>query len=173
MALTSFALNAAVNRAVTDGCTDSTTILCVTPALGDICAQHLACMKWADGLLLAAVQANMPSRLEILEHIFMAERIWLARIEGKIDQRHFQPPTGAEALAEEWSELHRQWLEWAAGQSDWGQVIAYKTLAGVESSSPLWQIVLHVAKLLDMAVQMSDGLAASQMPARPSAPSLI
>lgn len=117
----------------------------MTPALGDICAQHLAYMKWADDLLLAAVQANMPSPLEILEHIFMAERIWLARIEGRIDQRQFQPPSGAEALAAEWEDLHRQWLQWAEAQTDWAQVIAYKTLAGVESSSPIWQIVLHVA----------------------------
>ncbi len=103
-------------------------------------------MKWADDLLLAAVQANMPARIEVLEHIFIAERIWLARVaEGQVEARHLVKPADGQALAAEWPEVHRQWLDWAAAQTDWGRVVSYRTLAGVESSSPLWQIVLHVA----------------------------
>ena len=99
-------------------------------------------MKWADDLLLSAVQTNMPARKETLEHIFMAERIWLARIQGTLDASVLVPPTD---LAGEWPALHEAWLSWAAGLSDWGQVLRYKTLAGVEAESTLWEIVLHVA----------------------------
>ncbi len=102
-------------------------------------------MKWADESLLAAMRANMPHRLETLEHIFMAERIWIARIEGNLDQRHFTPPAGGEELASAWADLHERWLALAASEKDWGRVLSYKTLAGMESASPLWQIALHVA----------------------------
>jgi uncharacterized damage-inducible protein DinB len=102
-------------------------------------------MKWADELMLGAVRAKMPLRLEILEHIFMAERIWVARIEGNLDQSHFTPPVGGEELAAAWETLHGQLLALAAAETDWTRVVSYKTLAGVESASPLWQIVLHLA----------------------------
>ncbi len=116
----------------------------MTPPTGEICRQHLDYMVWADNRQLAAVRAHMPLRLEILEHIFMAERIWLARIEGAVAPTHLQPPADGAELAAEWAELHRMWQALAA-QADWNSVVSYKTLSGIESSSPLWQIVLHVA----------------------------
>jgi uncharacterized damage-inducible protein DinB len=107
----------------------------MAPDIGAICAGHLRFTKWADNLLLKAVRENMPSRTETLEHVFMAERIWLARIEGT-------DPAGS---FEEWEKLHERWLALAESERDWARVIRYRTLAGVASSSPLWQIVLHVA----------------------------
>ena len=102
-------------------------------------------MVWADDQHLTAVRAHMPHRLEILEHIFMAERIWLARIEGNVEAKHLQPPADGAALAAEWAEMHRKWQDLAAAQADWSSVVPYKTMSGIESSSPLWQIVLHMA----------------------------
>jgi len=99
-------------------------------------------MKWADDLLLGAVQAHMPNRQETLEHIFMAEWLWLARVHGTASPA---PPATPADLATAWVALHEEWLSWAAGVSDWSRVMPYKTLAGVESDSPLWQVVLHVA----------------------------
>jgi len=117
----------------------------VTPPTGEICRQHLDYMVWADTQHITAVRAHMPHRLEILEHIFMAERIWLARIEGNVEAKHLQPPAGAAALAAEWAETHRKWQELAAAQADWSSVVSYKTMSGLELSSPLWQIALHVS----------------------------
>ncbi len=102
-------------------------------------------MRWADVRLLEAVRAHIPARTEILEHIFMAERIWLARIEGNVEARHLQPPQGIDALSAEWADVHRRWNEWAASRTDWPRELVYKTMSGVESRSPLWQIALHVA----------------------------
>jgi uncharacterized damage-inducible protein DinB len=117
----------------------------VTPPTGEICRQHLDYMVWADDQHLTAVRAHMPHRLEILEHIFMAERIWLARIEGNVEARHLKPPAGGAALAAEWDDIHRKWQKFAETQADWGTVVSYKTLSGIESSSPLWQVALHLA----------------------------
>ena len=117
----------------------------MTPTIGAICQQHLQYMKWADNLLLTAVRANLPSNKETLDHIFMAERIWLDRVQGTFDPKPPEPHVDIAALADEWPGLHEQWLEWAASQTDWAKVVSYRTLSGVESASPLWQIVLHVA----------------------------
>jgi uncharacterized damage-inducible protein DinB len=102
----------------------------VSPEISVVCRQHLQFMKWADDLLLDAIEVNLPSRREIMEHIFMAERIWLARIKGNVDSKHLAPP-----------EIHEQWLTL---EDDWTRVVEYKTLAGIEGKSPVWQIVLHV-----------------------------
>jgi uncharacterized damage-inducible protein DinB len=116
----------------------------VNPVIGDICRQHLEFMKWADNLMLAAITAQMPARKETLEHIFMAERIWLARVRDTVNAKLLIPPPDPETLAAEWSDLHGQWLKWAEEEQDWGKILPYKTLTGVESQSTLWQIVLHV-----------------------------
>jgi uncharacterized damage-inducible protein DinB len=113
----------------------------VIPDAASICLQHLDFMVWADNQLFDAVRKFMPHRQEILLHIFMAEQIWLARLEGNFEPRHLEPPA---ALETAWPELHRRWQSHAA-QTDWSRIVAYKTLAGVESSSPVWQIVLHVS----------------------------
>jgi uncharacterized damage-inducible protein DinB len=116
----------------------------VTPPTSDICRSHLNYMIWADDLMLAAVRAKLPQRTEILMHIFMAERIWLARLEGDVSPAHLEQPAPAD-LPAVWSELHRNWLAWADAQSDWTKSITYKNMAGAEFTSALWQIALHVA----------------------------
>lgn len=113
------------------------------PDIGNVCRQHLQFMRWADRLMLENVQAKLPKRREILDHIYMAEHIWLARIEGTPQP---QIPAKPSDLEVEWGILHDRWLALAdAGETDWARVIEYRTLAGLESRSPLWQIVLHVA----------------------------
>jgi uncharacterized damage-inducible protein DinB len=117
----------------------------VTPECPEICRRHLDYMIWADDLLLAAVREKLPHRIEVLAHIFMAERIWLARIEGNVVTGFTDPPATVEELATQWAELHRKWRDWAAKQADWGKPLTYRSLAGGEyHTSYLFEIALHV-----------------------------
>jgi uncharacterized damage-inducible protein DinB len=82
-----------------------------------------------------------------LAHAFAADRIWLQRIHGNvqntfIDDKDRQLGT----LKTEWPALQRRWKEWAAPLSDQDVVkkISYKDLKGNPYESPLWQILLHV-----------------------------
>ncbi|HYL73902.1 MAG TPA: DinB family protein [Bryobacteraceae bacterium] len=85
--------------------------------------------------------------LDTLVHVFAADRIWLARIQGAtratfIDEedRKFS------ALQKAWPALHQRWKEWAAPLSDRDAVaqISYRDMKGNPYTQPLWQILLHV-----------------------------
>ena len=82
-----------------------------------------------------------------LAHAFAADRIWLQRIHGNvqntfIDDKDRQLGT----LRIEWPVLQQRWKDWAAPLSDQDVVkkISYKDLKGNPYESPLWQILLHV-----------------------------
>jgi uncharacterized damage-inducible protein DinB len=74
-----------------------------------------------------------------LEHILMADRAWLGRVQGAPIQ-----PEGA--LDEEWPRIQRGWQRFIDGvtDADMQRVIAYHNLKGHPYQSPLWQIVMHV-----------------------------
>jgi uncharacterized damage-inducible protein DinB len=119
----------------------------MTPNLGEVCGQHLEYMKWADEVALGAVARQMPESLKTLQHIYLAEQVWLARVRGnpwaRVDSA--DAPGNVAALQGLWPGLHREWLELAASVGDWGAPVHYRMSSGVEGDSPLWQIVLHVA----------------------------
>ena len=56
------------------------------------------------------------SVLGTLTHIFSADRVWLARIEGEPPE----VPSGYDLgrLASEWSDLFERWRRWAAGLTE-------------------------------------------------------
>lgn len=85
-----------------------------------------------------------------LTHVMGAEWIWLERWKGvaqrqkPIDEGEFADVV---ALRERWTviEEHRDsWLESLRPEAVAAE-IHYKTLAGVDGSGPLWQLVQHVA----------------------------
>jgi uncharacterized damage-inducible protein DinB len=94
------------------------------------------------------------SLIGTLEHIFFADRIWLARtVDPGAARQHHEVILGAfaefspgETLTTEWPELQKRWEDWAAGLSDQEivRVIDYKDLKGYLHRAPVWQIVLHV-----------------------------
>ena len=126
------------------------------PVAAETLRTHLAYTSWATNRLLEAAGELSPEERErdfgtadksvlgTLTHTFAADRVWLARIEGR-------PPEAAKGydlarLSSEWNELYGRWNAWAAGLSDDSvtEKISYKDLKGNPWISPIWQIVLHV-----------------------------
>jgi len=82
-----------------------------------------------------------------LAHAFAADRIWLQRIHGNV-QNNFIDDKDRQlgTLKTAWPALQQRWKDWAAPLSDQDVVakISYKDLKGNPYESPLWQILLHV-----------------------------
>ena len=87
------------------------------------------------------------SVLGTLVHIFAADRIWLARLEGLPSPAYV---TDADyrwsVLENDWRALHARWVEWAHGLTDEAAAarVSYRDLSGNPWQQPLWQLVLHV-----------------------------
>ncbi len=130
------------------------------PDIGAVCLSHLEFTKWADEMFLAALLPLPPASLDrdfgssfkslfcTLNHVYLAELVWLKRMQGARETRiaDLASPAGPAALGEAWPELHRQWSGWAASLSReaWSEPATFRNNAGVEEQLPLWQIVLHV-----------------------------
>jgi uncharacterized damage-inducible protein DinB len=115
---------------------------------------------WARNRMLAAVDPLSPEQFKrelggsfgsvrnTLVHTLSAECIWLSRWKGENPGRMLSPesfpdlPTVRNAWLDQEESLRSFFapLDDAAIQ----QVIRYKTLAGVDSASPLWQMLQHV-----------------------------
>ena len=122
----------------------------------DVARTHLAYTAWATNRLLEAAAALTPeelrrdfgtadkSALGTLTHLFGADRVWLARIRGGVQE--WPREYALEDLAAEWTELHARWREWAAGLTEAAvaERISYRDMKGNPWISPVWQIVLHV-----------------------------
>jgi uncharacterized damage-inducible protein DinB len=117
---------------------------------------HLRYTEWATNRLLEA-SARLSgedlardfgtadkSVLGTLTHIFGADRVWLARIEGAAQER----PEGYDLtrLSADWARLSARWKRWASGLTEASveERISYTDLKGNPWVSPIWQIVLHV-----------------------------
>ena len=118
-------------------------------------------MKWADEIVLGAVLkapsdkvsadlgSSFQSIFDTLNHVYLAELVWLKRFQGagSTGLADLAAPADTSALALAWPELHRTWLDWAGsrGADDWNKLCTHCNTAGAEFSLPYWQIVLHVA----------------------------
>lgn len=118
---------------------------------------HLEYSAWATRRLLEAAAGLSPEELTrdfgtsdrsvvgTLAHTFGADRVWLARVDGRP-----QRPLSAEDrefpnIAREWPIVHDGWREWAQRLTDESaqSVLDYNDLKGNPWRQPLWQIVLH------------------------------
>ncbi len=120
---------------------------------------HLDYTAWATWRLLDTV-ANLSAEdlardfrtsdktvIDTLAHVFAADRVWLARIQGN-------PPVNfisaedrqLSVLQKEWPALQERWKQWAAKLTDQNvqAKIAYRDLKGNSWEQPVWQILLHV-----------------------------
>jgi len=82
-----------------------------------------------------------------LAHAFAADRIWLQRIHGNVQNTFIDDnDRRLGTLKTEWPALQQRWKDWAGPLSDQDVVkkISYKDLKGNPYESPLWQILLHV-----------------------------
>jgi uncharacterized damage-inducible protein DinB len=113
---------------------------------------HIRYSGWASRKLLDAALAlpeeqqrrefgvSHKSLIGTLEHIFFADRIWLART---FDPRVLE---SGETLSVAWPQIQKRWEDWAAALSepDIVRMIEYKDLKGKDHRTPVWQIALHV-----------------------------
>ena len=125
----------------------------ITP---DVARTHLAYTEWATARVIGAAHELAPeelirdfgtadrSVLGTLTHVFGADRVWLARIQGGAQE--WPREYGLEELEKDWREVYRRWREWAGGLDETAIAarISYHDLKGNAWVSPVWQIVLHV-----------------------------
>jgi uncharacterized damage-inducible protein DinB len=127
--------------------------------IGSVCRTNLEFMKWADEIMLAALLkvpsdracadmgSSFKSMLDTLNHVYLAELLWLKRIQGENKRlAELVSPADPAALAQAWAETHRNWLDWAASMSpeSWPRPFTFRSSAGDELTMPWWQIAMHV-----------------------------
>jgi uncharacterized damage-inducible protein DinB len=120
----------------------------------DEARRHLRYSTWASRRLLDAALKLDADQLHremsvshksvhgTLSHILIGDRIWLARVTGRV----LNNPREIDAIEIEWPRVQQQWETLADGWSDADLVrtIAYTDMQGNPYESPLWQIVMHV-----------------------------
>ena len=129
------------------------------PDIGSVCQSHLEFMKWADDTLLGALSQTPPDHVHLdrgssfkslfdtLNHVYLAELVWLRRVQGqpgaKIDE--LPKPADLDALADVWPTLHKAWLDWAGSLSadGWTQPLTIRGKLG-ELALPHWKLVFHL-----------------------------
>ncbi len=114
--------------------------------------EHLRYTAWASRKLVdAAAQLTEEelnrdfgtadkSVLGTLVHVYAADRIWLARIEGREQQFITPEDRNLAVLQNDWPKLLERWQS----LSDFERAISYKDLKGNSYQTPLRQIILHV-----------------------------
>ena len=125
----------------------------------DTLRTHIDYSAWASARMVEAA-AKLPeaelrrdfatadkSVLGTLVHVFGADRVWLARVQGR-QQGPFLSDAdySMDVLRTDWPRIYAGWKEFAAPLTDGDvtQLRAYTDLKGNPWQTPLWQIVLHV-----------------------------
>jgi uncharacterized damage-inducible protein DinB len=127
--------------------------------LADLLRTHVDYTAWASARLVRAASELTSSELMhdfktadksvlgTLVHVFAADRIWLARIEGRSPRAFVsEADRKLSVLQNDWPALHERWKKWAAGitAEDAQANIAYTDMKGNGWNQPLWELVLHV-----------------------------
>jgi uncharacterized damage-inducible protein DinB len=121
---------------------------------------HLQYHRWATQRVLTEVQQLDSERLvrnlhgsfasiyDTVVHLYQSDMIWLERLEERPNGKRedYASPGCMYDLAEVWLGVIDRMMAFAQGlgESDWERVIGYKSMAGVEYESPVWQMVTHV-----------------------------
>ena len=125
----------------------------------EVLRTHLNYTFWASGELVDTARGLSQEELTrdhhtadksvlgTLVHVFAADRIWLARIQGE-RLTTFTTPADYDlgVLERDWPALGQRWKQWAGELTHAGvsYVLTYSDLSGKMWSQPLWQIVMHV-----------------------------
>ena len=130
------------------------------PDIGSLCQLHLEFMKWADDTTFAALSQAPPDQVsqdrgssfkslfDTLNHVYLAELVWLRRVQGQRDAKiaDLESPADLDALGRAWPELHQTWIDWSRSQSgdDLQKPLIFRNMKGAETQLPHWQLVLHL-----------------------------
>jgi uncharacterized damage-inducible protein DinB len=91
--------------------------------------------------------SSFASVRETLEHLYLAEWLWLKRLHGEVvTKRPEIDLSDVAALRAAWRELEAQWRSWLDGTTEPAMqtVIEYRLLNGQPRASAIWQIVAHM-----------------------------
>lgn len=119
---------------------------------------HLRYTAWASARIVDAASRLSPEELTrdfksadrsvlgTLVHVYGADRVWLARIEGRPPGPIVDPERDLHlsVLHQEWPALMARWQTWADTLTDSASSASYLDLQGRPHATPHWQIVLHV-----------------------------
>jgi uncharacterized damage-inducible protein DinB len=127
------------------------------PDIGPVCQSHLEFMKWADDAMLAALSQASPDQVnqdrgssfkslfDTLNHVYLAELVWLRRVQGQRDAKiaDLASPADVTALSQAWPEVHQAWIDWSRSVSaeDLQKPLIFLNMKG---AIPYWQVVLHL-----------------------------
>jgi uncharacterized damage-inducible protein DinB len=130
------------------------------PDIGPVCQLHIEFMKWADDTMLAALYegptgevthdrgSSFKSLFHTLNHVYLAELVWLRRVQGQRDAKlaDLESPADLSALGQAWPEVHQAWIDWSRSVSgdDLQQPLIFLNMKGAEVQMPHWQLVLHL-----------------------------
>jgi uncharacterized damage-inducible protein DinB len=87
------------------------------------------------------------SVLDTLVHLYAADRLWLARLQGSPHPGFVSPADrNLAVLQNDWPATYQRWKEWASGITPESAeaVVSYTDLRGNPWSQPLWKLILHV-----------------------------
>ena len=100
------------------------------------------------GAFTAPRESSFSSIRDTLAHTYLAEWAWYSRWQGHSPSAF--PPldqfAGVESLSTAWQETEQKVRAFVEPMSDAeiARVIPYRLLSGIETSSPIWQMVQHV-----------------------------
>jgi uncharacterized damage-inducible protein DinB len=102
---------------------------------------------WANREVLAALQKSggTPVRsLELLAHIFSAEKLWLERLTKTPQSTPVGPKFSLEQCQQQAAELPKLWNTYLDQKSSLDEIISYKNSKGESFSSRVEDILMHV-----------------------------
>lgn len=118
---------------------------------------HLDYSFWATSKLLDAASRLSPEQLNrdlqvshisllgTLQHIYYADRIWLARLEGRqIDFADPAPGPHLEQLKEDWPPVLQALQAYVDAEPDMSRDLTAQRLNGDRFTISRWKVILHV-----------------------------
>ena len=100
---------------------------------------------WANREVLTSQQASSTARsLELLAHIFGAQRIWFERLTGVPQNTPVWPKFDLQQCAQQATELPKLWNKYLDQRSTLDESISYKNTRGETFSSRIEDVLMHV-----------------------------
>jgi uncharacterized damage-inducible protein DinB len=114
----------------------------------DLFRKIFAYDEWAIERSLGSIDTSSESKaLDLLSHILLAEKIWLARLNGEDSSAipTFQQ-LSKEVCEETAVQLHRDYLDFIDRllETDLDRSIVYKNTKDIEFTTPIREILMHV-----------------------------
>ena len=104
---------------------------------------------WANQEVLAGLRASatpLPRPLELMAHIFSAQRLWMARLEQKPQTLPIWPKFTVEECDKQAAELPALWKDYLANSSeaDLAKPVSYRNSKGESWNSRKDDILMHL-----------------------------